>query len=112
MAEDLALIEDGPWNPRVALKAAVAAAMDEYVEGDPVPPGHCVAVRCRDKSEAKFMVKAMQNMAFAADRLKHDGTWYAYITDLRGTDPDDAVFELGWHQTDVGWIPDPSIIPA
>lgn len=89
------------------LQAAVDLAMVEYVEDDPVPPGHCVAIRCHDKADAKYNLKAIRGLFFKAEKLKHDGTWYVYITDLRGSDPDDAVFEIGWYGVDVGWIPDP-----
>jgi hypothetical protein len=102
-------LDFGNWNPGVALQAAVDKAMAEYVEPEPVEAGQVVAVRCRSKSEVKEVADALTSLGFEVKKLKHEGERFVWISDLRGTDPDDAIFELGWYgdRIEVGTIPDP-----
>jgi hypothetical protein len=98
-------MEWGDWNPAVAA----------YVEPDPVEAGEVVAVRCSDEEHVEYVVEALESMAFAVERLQHEGIWYVWVSDLRDTDPDDAIFEIGWYSDRlgaVGTIPDPRVEAA
>lgn len=100
-------------SPGQALQAAVDAALAEYEPGEPEDfEGRVVAVLCEDEEEARETVEAMEGAALSAATLEHEGTWYAYVTDLHGSDPADVWFELGWHNFEVGTIPDPGSLSS
>jgi hypothetical protein len=94
-------------EPGKMLQAAVDAAYAQY-EPDPDQDftGRLVAVQVDDEVEAHETVADLESAGFQADAFEHNGEWYARITDLHGSDPNDALFELGWHGLDVGSIPD------
>lgn len=94
-------------NPAADFLAAVTTALSNYEpEEDEDFTGRLVAVRCDDEEDAVETVESLESALFEADTFEHEGQWFARITDLRGTDPNDALFELGWHGLEVGSIPD------
>jgi len=96
-------------NPAADFLGAVTTAfMDYEPEEDEDFTGRLVAIQCDDAEEAAEEVESLLSVGFVADSFEHDGKRYARITDLGGTDPNDAIFELGWHNRNGGSIPDTS----
>ena len=75
-------------------------------------PIEVVAVCVDSKRQAKAMVRDLTFEGFAAATTRYKKRWFAWITDLRDTDPEDAIFELGWHCLDVGLIPNPTLVES
>ena len=69
--------------------------------------GQVLAV-CVDPDEIEDMLGHMAAMGFGAALTEYEGRPFVWITDLRGTDVEDAQFELEWHELDCGLIPTPT----
>lgn len=66
-----------------------------------------VAIKAPTRKEAQYLVDRVMEEGFEADVFNHGGEHYCRITQLHGTEFEDAIFELSWHfGSSVGSIPD------